>query len=301
MGRVAVVCHDAGGAEILSSWLSRSNDLCFVVAGGPAVSIFDRKCVAAERMSLVDAIEKSDWVLCGTGITNLERKAIKLGREKGKKTVAFIDHWVNYTERFQDDDYGLILPDEIWVGDEDAHLIAEKEFPNIPIKLKINPHFEDVRSTFLNIESTKPSTSKTSKISILYVCEPIGEQGLISHGDANYYGYTEVSAIKYFLENIDSLGCDISHMTVRPHPTERHDKYHWVRALAPEIIKFGGVKTLVEEMVEADVVVGCETMAMVIGLIAGKRVISCIPPGGNAMQLPQAGIEKMQELVEKRS
>ena len=297
MGRVAIVCHDAGGAEILSSWLLRSNDICFVVAGGPAISIFGQKCVDAEKMSLVDAIEKSDWVLCGTGITNLERKAIKLGREKGKKTVAFIDHWVNYTERFQDDDYGLILPDEIWVGDEDALSIAKKEFPNIPIKLKINPYFEDVRSRFLNFDSTKLSTSK---ISILYVCEPIGVQALISHSDENYYGYTEVSAIKYFLENIDSLCCDISQIIIRPHPTECYDKYHWVKALAPEIIKFGGVKTLVEEMIEVDVVVGCETMAMVIGLIAGKRVISCIPPGGNPMQLPQAGIEKMQDLVEKR-
>ena len=297
MGRVAIVCHDAGGAEILSSWLLRSNDLCFVVAVGPAVSIFDRKCVAAERMSLVDAIEKSDWVLCGTGITNLERKAIKLGREKGKKTVAFIDHWVNYTERFQDDDYSLILPDEIWVGDEDALLIAKKEFSNIPIKLKINPYFEDVHSRFLNFESTKPSTSK---ISILYVCEPISVQALISHGNTNFYGYTEVSAMKYFLENIDSLCCDISQIIIRPHPTECRDKYHWVKALAPKIIKFGGVKTLIEEMIEVDVVVGCETMAMVIGLIAGKRVISCIPPGGNPMRLPQARIEKMQNLVEKR-
>ena len=136
--------------------------------------------------------------------------------------------------------------------------------------------------------------------SILYVCEPISVQALISHGNTNFYGYTEVSAMKYFLENIDSLCCDISQIIIRPHPTECRDKYHWVKALAPKIIKFGGVKTLIEEMIEVDVVVGCETMAMVIGLIAGKRVISCIPPGGNPMRLPQARIEKMQNLVEKR-
>jgi hypothetical protein len=38
-------------------------------------------------------------------------------------------------------------------------------------------------------------------------------------------------------------------------------------------------------------------MAMVIGLIGGKRVISCIPPGGPACALPQAEIESMRNLL----
>ena len=38
-------------------------------------------------------------------------------------------------------------------------------------------------------------------------------------------------------------------------------------------------------------------MAMVVGLIAGKRVISSIPPDGHPLRLPQAGIEKLYELI----
>ncbi|MGB1984427.1 MAG: hypothetical protein ACPHOH_03080, partial [Porticoccaceae bacterium] len=46
--------------------------------------------------------------------------------------------------------------------------------------------------------------------------------------------------------------------------------------------------------------VGCESMAMVVGLLAKKRVISAIPPGGRPCQLPQPAIENLQQLVENK-
>ena len=64
------------------------------------------------------------------------------------------------------------------------------------------------------------------------------------------------------------------------------------------LIRFGGAKSLMHETVEADVVIGCESMAMVVGLLAGKRVISCIPPGGKPCQLHHSEIEHMHNLVE---
>ena len=298
MSRVAIVSHDAGGAEILSSWLLRSDDLCSVVLDGPAIGIFDRKCFGAEKLTLNEAITKCDWVLCGTGwASNLERNAIKFGRQQGKKTVAFLDHWGNYKERFENADGSVILPDEIWVGDEQAQRIAEAAFPNIPVKLRINPYFEDLRRDFAQIKTNK---SATKKVSILYVCEPTRKHAYLKYGNEFHWGYTEEDALKYFLENIGSLHLDISYINIRPHPSENSDKYQWAEALAPELIRFGGAKSLMHETVKADVVVGCDSMAMVVGLLAGKRVISCIPPGGNSCQLPQAGIEHMQNLVEKR-
>jgi len=38
-------------------------------------------------------------------------------------------------------------------------------------------------------------------------------------------------------------------------------------------------------------------MAMVVGLLAKKRVLSSIPPGGRPCQLPQLDIENLQQLV----
>ena len=298
MSRVAIVSHDAGGAEILSSWLLRSDNLCSVVLEGPAIAIFDKKCFGAEKLTLVEAITKCDWLLCGTGwASNLERKAIRLGRQQGKKTVAFLDHWVNYKERFEDADNILILPDEIWVGDEQAQRIAETEFPNIPVKLQINPYFEDLRRDLAEVKTNK---SPTNKVSILYVCEPIAEHAYLKYGNELHWGYTEEDALKYFLEHIDSLHLNIEHITIRPHPSEKLDKYQWVESLEPSLIKFGGADSLIYEIAEADLVVGCHSMAMVVALLAGKRVISCIPPEGLSCQLPQAEIENMQNLIDNR-
>jgi len=295
MSRVAIVSHDAGGAEILSSWLLRSDDLCSVVLEGPAVGIFDRKCIGIERLTLAEAVTNCDWVLCGASwASNLERQAIKLGRKQGKKTVVFLDHWVNYKARFQEIDGSVIYPDEIWVGDVEAQRIADAAFPNISVKLKINPYLEDLRSDLAQIETNK---SSTNKVLILYVCEPIREHACSQYGNERHWGYTEEDAIQYFLENIESLNLDIEHITIRPHPSEDPDKYRWTEALAPALIRFGGIKSLIHETADADIVVGCESMALVVGLLADKRVISCIPPGGNPCQLPQSEIEHMQNLV----
>ncbi len=38
----------------------------------------------------------------------------------------------------------------------------------------------------------------------------------------------------------------------------------------------------------AEIVIGCDSMAMVIGLLAKKRVVSSIPPEGKPLSLPFA-------------
>lgn len=294
MEHVAVVGHDAGGAEILSSWLNRADSGCSVVAAGPAAAIFRRKCPGADYLSLDEALDKCSWVLCGTGWqSSFEREAIVRGKAGGKKTVAFLDHWVNYRERFQEGGRS-VLPDEIWVGDEDAERIARPLFPEIPVVLQANPYVEDLLA---QIASMSAGRSSPSAASVLYVCEPLAEHALAQYGNERHWGYTEHDALRFFLENIDCLGQKIGTIHIRPHPSERADKYHWASDFTALPIRFGGQRTLLEETIESDIVVGCESMAMVVGLLAGKRVVSTIPPAGRPCQLPQGGIEHMQRLA----
>jgi hypothetical protein len=239
-------------------------------------------------------LDKCDWVLCGTGWqSGFEREAIGLSRARGKKTVAFLDHWVNYRERFQEAGQS-VLPDEIWVGDEHAERIARPIFPQIPVVLQENPYVEDLLA---EIDRMSAGQSCQSATSVLYVCEPVAEHALAQYDNERHWGYTENDALHFFLENIDRLGQQIDAITIRPHPSERADKYHWARDLTNLPIKFGGQQTLLEETIASDIVVGCESMAMVVGLLAGKRVISTIPPAGRPCQLPQGGIEHMRILA----
>ena len=52
-------------------------------------------------------------------------------------------------------------------------------------------------------------------------------------------------------------------------------------------------RTLAEDFAWADTVVGCDTMAMVVALAAGRRVVSAIPAGGRPLSLPFAEIERL--------
>jgi hypothetical protein len=291
---IAVVSHDAGGAEILSSWLRSCQEPYCLVLGGPAKAIFQRKLDGFQANSLPEAIGRCDWVLCGTSWqSNLEKQAIALAKSAGKRVVAFLDHWVNYAERFQEQG-NSVYPDEIWVGDVDAERIASTTLPEAIVVLKSNPYFEDLQRELVAIN--KP-VRKSEQNSLLYVCEPVREHSLAQYGDERYWGYTEEDAFQYFLENIDAIGGAVSTIKIRPHPSERKTKYDWVRQAASPPIEIGGTKPLLEEIVEADVVVGCESMAMVVGLLAKKRVISTIPPGGKKCGLPQDAVEHLQDLV----
>lgn len=294
MEHVAIVSHDAGGAEILSSWLNRAHCPACVVVAGSAESIFRRKCPQAEFLSLDEALARSSWVLCGTGWQgNFERHAIARGRALGKKTVAFLDHWVNYRERFEEGGHS-VLPDEIWVGDVEAERIARALFDQTPVLLQPNPYVEDLLAEIALIQTGKSGSAANS---VLYVCEPIADHALAQYGDERHWGYTEYDALRFFLTNVAALGQPVDVVTIRPHPSEQADKYQWASGLTPLPIEFGGKKTLLEETLASDIVVGCESMAMVVGLLARKRVVSTIPPGGRPCKLPHGDIEHLQQLI----
>jgi hypothetical protein len=291
---VALVCHDAGGAEILSSWAKLQSEEYCMVTEGPARKIFDRKLGIGESLELEQAIQKSDWLLCGTSWqSDLEKRAVNLCRRSGKKVISYIDHWVNYPERFIIEGR-LVLPDEIWVGDIDAEKIATNAFPDTPIVLQNNPYFSELQAQLENIIRTQ--TEKDLK-TILYVCEPISEHALLQHGDKHYWGYTEEEALIFFLENVAVLGVKVKEIQVRPHPSEESSKYLWSSVNQKFNVVIGGKRSLIEEIAAADIIVGCESMAMVVALLDHKRVISSIPPGGKACGLPHKAIEHLQNLT----
>ena len=131
---VGVVCHDAGGAEIVSSYISLNDITAKYCLSGPAIKVFERKFGTIKNSSLVDMIDDVDWLLCGTSWqSSLEWNAIQKAKKQGKKIISFLDHWTNYPERFNRNDV-IALPNEIWVGDIYAQEIAERCFPNIKIE-----------------------------------------------------------------------------------------------------------------------------------------------------------------------
>jgi hypothetical protein len=292
---ITVVCHDAGGAEIVSSYIRQTGLECLYVLEGPACKVFQRKLGFIQALPLEAAIRQSSSILCGTSWqSDVEINAIKLARSLGKHSIAFLDHWVNYRDRFIRRDE-IFLPDEIWVGDAMAEAMAKKIFPRLPITVIDNPYMRDIRQELAEIKMQREPNHEA--ISVLYVCEPVSEHALLRHGNARFWGYVEEEALRYFLSNASVLGRPIERILIRPHPSERAEKYNWVQQEFELPIEMGGVRTLLEEVVDSDVVLGCESMAMVIGLLASKKVVSCIPPEGRTCALPHTEIISLQDMI----
>ena len=272
----------------------RQNSEFNLVIEGPAVDIFTRKLGSFKSLCLETAIKDSDWVICGSSWqSNLECRAISICKSISKKVVTFLDHWINYQERFQFMGK-LLLPDEIWVGDEIAERIAKNIFSSLPVILVPNPYFTEI---LRQLNDSINSEKHKDKISVLYVCEPIREHALLQHGNESYWGYSEEDALIFFLNNISVISKRIKIIKIRPHPSEDIEKYKWVSRYSDLILFSDGNKSLIEEIFKADIIVGCESMAMVVGLLAEKRVISCIPPGSRECGLPHSEIEHLQNMV----
>jgi hypothetical protein len=292
---IGVVGHDAGGMEIISSHIRRQNLDCSFCVEGPAVNVVARKLGTVPVLPLEDLVNQSKWLLCGTSfLSDLEWRAIGLARQAAKRCVVVLDHWVNYRQRFTRHGQWH-WPDEVWVGDETTARIAREDLPELKQRLVPNAYFMDILDEIKEVEVEPCEPGKGH--SILYVCEPLRDDGIALHGDERYWGYTEEEALNYFLSHVQYVGGHVNRIIVRPHPQEPPDKYNWAATKFDLPIVCGEKKTLLEQVVACDIVAGCATMAMVVGLLAGKRVISCIPPGGKTVPLPQREIEDMSLLI----
>lgn len=293
---ICIVSHDAGGAEILASYVAQSGAVCRFVLDGPATEVFKRILGPIELHSMAAAIAASEWCLLGTSWqSDLEWRAIGEAKRAGKRVVTFLDHWVNYAERFVRDG-ALQLPDEIWVGDEEAQALARRHFPQIPVTLVPNPYFARAKQEIARHEAHNPRKSG-SGMSVLFVCENISEHGRLRHGDVRHWGYTEFDALEYFFSRIRDMGAPIDQVIVRPHPSDPPGKYSSVIAAHAPLAQLSAGRTLHEEVAECDIVAGCESMALAVALLAKRRVVCAVPPGKRVSFIDRRpGVEMLRDL-----
>lgn len=293
--KTAIVAHDAGGAEVLSSYVRQHGLDCIYSLQGPALTIFERKLGPFNNFPLNQALRASSRLLCGTSWqSDHELSAIQLARTIGKPSVAWLDHWVNYRERFTRNGI-TTLPDEVWVSDPEAFTLARDLLPAVAIRQLENPYFREIKISLQNEPRIYPSLP--GFMSVLYVCEPVREHALLRYGNELHWGYTEEQALRYFLSHVSALATPVNRILIRPHPSEDIHKYDAIATEFSLPIEISRGHTLTAEIANSDCIVGCNSMAMVVGLIGGKRVISCIPPEGRPCVLPQPNIINLAQLL----
>lgn len=287
-----MIAHDAGGAELVAAWARRHHvaDSC-CVAEGPAQRVFastvarmlDRTEALARLVEFRSVLTGSSWG------SDVEKLFIERAVLLGIRCVTYLDHWTDYRERFTSAGH-LLLPSEIWVADEYADAIARASFPGHPVRMAGNCYLDEVAAQVK--ARSVPQHARAGKKRTLFVSEPLSEAASRNHGDRNYFGYTELQALGAFLEYARSHWArDVEEIRIRRHPSEQPGKFaSFVDARSPLPVTECGEAPLVEDCAWADWIVGCQSMAMVVGLLAGKQVFSAIPPDGRPSAIPHAGI-----------
>jgi hypothetical protein len=280
---IAVACHDAGGAELVSSLAGRRGLPVRAVLDGPAVRVFARKLPGVVAVPLAEALAGASQLICGTSWpATLEWDAIAAARSAGVPSVAMLDHWVNYRRRFERDGVWH-FPDAVWVGDATAERLARRDLPEVPVQRIDNPYRLDIVE-----QVTAAGAATHDGVTILYVTEPTAQAARRLHGDPRFFGYTEDEALRGFLARVAAWP-DVRAIVIRAHPSEPPEKYAW--ACVDPRVRLDATSPLVAQLAWADVVVGCNSMAMIVATWVGKRVLCAIPEGGRGFALPTEGIE----------
>jgi hypothetical protein len=223
--------------------------------------------------------------------------AIKCAKKHHTQAVSFIDHWGNYQERFTLEGE-LILPDEIWVADRYALEIAREKFQDVAIRLLENPYMLDIQD---EIAACDIGVNKEDdRCRVLYICEPVSTHARKKTGRDDGFGYTEFEAMDLFMSHLRKLSVSarVFDVRIRPHPSESADKYDAYIANQSDglmLAKSTGA-SLIEDCAWADWVVGMSSMALVIALMAGKKVFCCIPGHSRSEGLPYEKIQNFLDL-----
>jgi len=278
---VAVVAHDSGAANLIISWLKKWNEPVRPYMEGPAEKLWKSTFPSTPLyLSLRDALNDASSVITGSGwASNLEHNARVLAGELGLYSVTVLDHWVNYPMRFVRDSK-VQLPDEIWVVDRWAFQIAQKEIPNISIRLFENTYLQD------QLAKISPAPANGT---VLYILEPVRQNwGRDQAG--------EFQSLEFALKKIDRLyPVGVSKILLRLHPSESSDKYEKY-LVSDARIEIDESEDLAAAISFADIVVGVESFALSVALEAGRIVYSSLPPWAPALRLPHPGIQQLRNL-----
>ena len=284
---IAVVCHDAGAANIiLAAMQADATDSYLPVMQGPAEKLWQvAGRPGASLMPLDAALAQARSVLSGTGWAScLEHDALREARRMGLPTAAVMDHWVNYAARFERDGE-VILPDEFWVTDSEAFKIASNTFEGARIRLMPNLYLqEQVR------QIGPPSPHHAGNI--LYVLEPIRARWSGSDEPG------EFEALDYFMTRLEHLGHPNDlRIRLRPHPSDAPGKYDaWLARQNGLNVALDRVGSLAQAIGQSEWVAGCETMALVVALASGRKVVCTLPPAAPPCRLPHSGLLHLRKL-----
>jgi hypothetical protein len=303
---VAVCAHDAGAASHMAAWLAPLQPKLRLCLAGPAELLFRARLGAAAGSfpTLEKALDGAHVLISGTGWqTDLEHRARLLAHQRGIPSVAVLDHWVNYRERFQREGEEQ-LPDALWVADAEAAALATDLYPNVPVMQLPNHWLESLCSSVQELRSKTDDQPRRPARRLLYLLEPIRVPWSQGPGGASEAG--EIQGLRYWLQQLPHLieqgwvapQHELEALALRSHPSEPAGKYDALIAEAASSwpIQVDRAPALAEALAWADAAFGCETQALVAAVACNLPAFSTVPLWAPPCRLPQATLHHLSRL-----
>lgn len=301
---IAVVSHDAGVSELLCALISQYREdvtwHIFAYPQSPMALICKRNDLVFTPIG--DAVQqlqnlKPDALLFGTGWQErCERPYVTYCKEHGIPTVAFLDHWSSYRERFG-------YPETSWekncgdftaVHDEKALKLAlDFDLPH-PIALP-NLYLQKLIAA-----ATVKAISPTQNL--LFLSEPTDVVAKATYGDENHWGFTQYTVLEDIFKNFAQFGC--AAITIRLHPSEISSGFKKIMKKYPHIrVQINDAKTfdLTDQLLNAKVILGFNTMALYTAALMGKNVISYLPSHNRDCLLPIPASQQLRTLKDLKT
>lgn len=248
-----LVANDAGGANALISIL-KEEETYKAYATGPSVKILSK----LQNVSLISEFELSEFSEIYIATSLHEKNWLRIVQTCNQRKINYyvvMDHWANFSERF------IFLgrkikPQNLITLDIHATMLAKKEFPDSNILQKQNLYLERLK---LDVEIKRRNTSQNT---YLY----IGEYTDYFIADCGIYYEQKLfeSLCKFF-----SRTTPFVNLVLRPHPSEKIDKYNYCQSLFPFKVS---ESTLVEDLAKASIVFGHDSHAL---FVAHECGIAC--------------------------
>ncbi len=278
----AVAVHDAGAANMITAWVAAAKTPpARVLAAGPARRIWRQRC--GEEAALCEVPQALDGMasaLTGTGwASDFEHRARGAAARLGMRSVAVVDHWVNYLSRFERGGC-THMPAVIWVGDKDALRMAKRAFPDTRV--------EDHPNLYL-VEQAREAGPVPMAGDAVFLMEP-------ARSDWGGSAAGEFQALDFFMKNRAKAGVSPGTLIrLRPHPSDPPGKHDAWLSRHPEV-KRDTSPDMARALRDAHFVVGLHSTGLVIGLEAGRTAITALPPWAPPCVLPHKGIVKLAAL-----
>jgi hypothetical protein len=296
---IAVVSHDAGSSEILCALIREYFDLyswhIFAIAQSPMGRLCERYTLPFSAIGDPEQQLRAigpDLLLFGTGWQEkIERSYVRFCKENAIATVAFLDHWSNYRERFgfPDEGWEENLGDFTAVSDSKALLLAESF--NLPHPVGFKNFY--LRDTIVQARQKEAHPNNN----LLFLSEPTDAVALRTYGDKNYWGFTQYSALEDILKNFEQFGC--AALTIRLHPSDDGKGYKKILKSYPHIrvqINDAAVCELTDQLLNAKMIIGFDTMALYIAALLERPVVSYLPSKNRDFLLPLSKERQVRSL-----